>query len=70
MYEEAKSRQMFSSLLRTVRNSLNLTQEEMATRLGVSRVRYNQYEGGYHLPKQPQVFLTGIANILNERCNA
>lgn len=66
MYEEAKSREMFARFLKVVRVSLGLSQAQMAGRIGVSRVRYNQYEGGYHLPKQPDRFLVGIKAVITE----
>jgi len=41
---------MLSNRLRELRTSLQLTQQEIADRLGISRVRYNQYETGKRQP--------------------
>lgn len=40
----------FSETLRTVRKSANLTQREMAQKIGVSRSSYTYYETGHVQP--------------------
>lgn len=41
---------MLGKKLRELRNSLQLTQQEIADKLNISRVRYNQYETGKRQP--------------------
>lgn len=41
---------MLDKRLRELRNSLQLTQQEIAEKLHISRVRYNQYETGKRQP--------------------
>jgi transcriptional regulator with XRE-family HTH domain len=41
---------MLDKKLRELRNSLQLTQQEVADKLHISRVRYNQYETGKRQP--------------------
>ena len=41
-----------SELLRAVRSRLNLTQEQLAERLGVSFATVNRWEGGANVPQK------------------
>src|SRR5438132_11906770 len=44
--------QQTSSILRAIRAKLNLTQEELAERLGVSFATVNRWEGGSNAPQK------------------
>src|SRR5882762_5973236 len=44
--------QPISSTLRAIRANLNLTQEQLAERLGVSFATVNRWEGGSNLPQK------------------
>ena len=49
--------------LRELRNKLNLTQKEVAEKLGIKRERYTQYEMGKRVPRGEM--LIQIANFYN-----
>ena len=52
----------FSAILRTIRSSLNLTQQQLAERLGVSFATVNRWEGGSTTPqKAAQEAIAAIA---------
>lgn len=54
---------MLNKRLKEIRTSLELTQQEMADKLNISRVRYNQYETGKRQPDNEMLRI--ISNCLN-----
>lgn len=54
---------MLNIKLRKLRNRLGKTQEEIANQLGISRVRYNQYETGKRTPDTEMI--CSLAEIFN-----
>lgn len=54
--------EFFVSLLRSIRANLDLTQEQLADRLGVSFATVNRWEGGHSKPqKAPQIAIFTLA---------
>lgn len=54
---------MLNKRLKEIRTSLKLTQQEMANKLNISRVRYNQYETGKRQPDNEMLKI--ISKTLN-----
>src|SRR5579871_6433667 len=52
IYSTVPSNPTYSSRLRDVRKKLNITQEQLAQRLGVSFATVNRWEGGANLPQR------------------
>jgi len=64
-YPELKTRYLFSAILRMVRESMGIGQQELADELGVSRETLSLYENMLSVPKEPDQFIDKLTNSLN-----
>lgn len=59
-----KTKHLFSTRLIQSRQSLRLTQQQVATAIGVSQSAYNYWESGKHYPNATKIFqLTQVLKI-------
>lgn len=59
-----KTKQIFSTVLIKNRQGLRLTQQQVASAVGVSQSAYNYWESGKHFPNATKIFqLTRVLKI-------
>lgn len=59
-----KTKHLFSTRLIQSRQGLRLTQQQVATAIGVSQSAYNYWESGKHYPNATKIFqLTQVLKI-------
>jgi transcriptional regulator with XRE-family HTH domain len=52
-----KTKHLFSTVLIKSRQALQLTQQQVASAVGVSQSAYNYWESGKHYPNATKIFL-------------